>query len=98
MRHNDSDVCIEVTVSPGGDGTVAIRVADNGRGLSPQQHAHLFDSHERIASGAAGAGLGLSIARGIVTAHGGRICVESSERGTCFLIVLPVEGPGEVLT
>ncbi|MGA2530458.1 MAG: ATP-binding cassette domain-containing protein [Acidimicrobiales bacterium] len=98
MRHNDSDVCIRVMVSPGSDDTVAIRVADNGRGLSPQQRAHLFDSHERVATGASGAGFGLSIARGIVMAHGGQICLESSEQGTCFLIVLPVEGRGEGLT
>ena len=32
MRHNDSDVCVRVTVFPGGDDMVAIRVADNGDG------------------------------------------------------------------
>ena len=77
---------------------VAIRVADNGRGLSPQQRAHLFDSLEGVATGAPGTGFGLSIARGIVGAHGGQISLESSEQGTSFLIVLPVEGPGELLT
>ena len=98
MRHNDSDVCVRVTVFPGGDDMVAIRVADNGRGLSPQQRAHLFDSLEGVATGAPGTGFGLSIARGIVGAHGGQISLESSEQGTSFLIVLPVEGPGELLT
>jgi signal transduction histidine kinase/ABC-type multidrug transport system ATPase subunit len=97
MRHNDSDVSIKVTVSPGDDDTVAIRVADNGRGLSPQQRAHLFDSHERVVTGAPGAGFGLSIALGIVRAHGGQMSLENSEQGTCFLIVLPVEDPGEFL-
>ena len=39
----------------------------------------------------AGAGLGLSIARGIMTAHGGRLDLESADRGTRFRVWLPVE-------
>jgi signal transduction histidine kinase len=41
----------------------------------------------------AGAGLGLSIAKGIVAAHGGRMALERAPRGTCFRISLPVEMP-----
>jgi signal transduction histidine kinase len=44
---------------------------------------------------ASGAGLGLSIASGIVAAHGGRLELEPAERGTCFLVSLPVERPLE---
>ena len=39
----------------------------------------------------AGAGLGLSIAKGIVQAHGGRIELTPLPRGTCFSVYLPVE-------
>jgi len=39
----------------------------------------------------AGAGLGLSIAEGIVQAHGGRIELTALRRGTCFSVYLPVE-------
>jgi signal transduction histidine kinase len=39
----------------------------------------------------AGAGLGLSIAKGIVQAHGGRIELAPQARGTCFRVYLPVE-------
>jgi hypothetical protein len=42
-----------------------------------------------------GAGLGLSIARGIVAAHGGRIELEPASQGTCFRIRLPVEKPSD---
>jgi hypothetical protein len=38
-----------------------------------------------------GAGLGLSIASGIVAAHGGRLELTPTARGTCFVITLPVE-------
>ncbi len=97
VRHNDSDICIRVTVSPGGNETVAVRVADNGRGLPPELRARLLDSQGHGAISDDGAGLGLSIARGIVGAHGGHLGLERSEQGTCFLIVLPVEGPGGYL-
>jgi signal transduction histidine kinase len=40
-----------------------------------------------------GAGLGLSIASGIVAAHGGRIELDRDAPGTCFCICLPVEKP-----
>ena len=42
-----------------------------------------------------GAGLGLSIVKGIVQAHGGRIGLEEIENGACFLVQLPAEGPAE---
>jgi signal transduction histidine kinase/ABC-type multidrug transport system ATPase subunit len=40
----------------------------------------------------AGAGLGLSIAKGIVQAHGGRMELTAPRKGTCFSVYLPVEG------
>ena len=42
-----------------------------------------------------GTGLGLSISHGIVSDHGGRIELESTPgQGTCFRVILPVEGKG----
>ena len=43
----------------------------------------------------AGAGLGLSIAKGIVQAHGGRIELTAPSKGTCFSVYLPVEAGSE---
>jgi signal transduction histidine kinase/ABC-type multidrug transport system ATPase subunit len=97
VRHNDSDVRITVTVSSAGDGLVAVRVADDGRGLPPELRAHLLDAPEQGNLGSQAAGLGLTIARGIVTAHGGRIELESSDHGACFLVLLPAEGPRDHL-
>jgi signal transduction histidine kinase len=42
----------------------------------------------------AGAGLGLSIAKGIVQAHGGRLELAARPKGTCFSVHLPI-GDGE---
>jgi signal transduction histidine kinase len=97
------------TQEPDGPGAVTVRVADDGEGLpaglarAVTQAAGQRDPrwHDVLAAGiirpprrrGAGAGLGLSIASGIVAAHGGRLELEPTERGTCFLITLPVEMP-----
>jgi len=77
-------------------GTVTVKVADDGEGMPPELvgapagEAWLPDAR-RHGSRGSGAGLGLSIATGIVAAHGGRIELEQAPRGTCFVITLPVE-------
>lgn len=59
--------------------TVRIGVHDTGPGMDEQQLSHVFDRFWQARSGdRRGAGLGLAIARGIVLAHGGRLCMESA--------------------
>ncbi|HEX5970430.1 MAG TPA: PAS domain S-box protein [Gemmatimonadaceae bacterium] len=74
------------------DGTVRFSVSDSGRGIPPDQLPHLFDRFwQGLAGDRRGAGLGLSIVRGIVEAHGGRIWVESREgQGTTVAFTLPL--------
>jgi len=69
--------------------TVGIVVSDTGRGMLPEERRRIFDPfYSRKPSGT---GLGLTLARRIVTAHGGQIEVESTPgRGTCFTILLPL--------
>ncbi|MFC3711525.1 ATP-binding protein [Sphingoaurantiacus capsulatus] len=85
----------EVTVSSrtGDDaGFVVISVIDNGPGVSaPDDIFSPFAS-----SKASGLGLGLTISRAIVQAHGGRIWVEPAHRpGTCICLTLPAVPPAE---
>jgi len=70
--------------------TVAVRVADRGPGLPSGNSERLFEPYVRGRGGGPGAGLGLSIARGIVEAHGGTITLEPVPLGTCFLVTLPI--------
>lgn len=70
---------------------VCIRVADTGPGIPDDQLAHLFDRFWRGGrENRDGIGLGLTIAKGIAEAHGGRIEVTSQlGEGSVFTLVLP---------
>jgi signal transduction histidine kinase len=73
----------------------SLRVSDTGIGLSIDDQERIFNpfyrSTEARSQGEGGAGLGLSIARSIAEAHGGRIQVEStSGRGSTFTVLLPI--------
>ena len=68
---------------------VIVSVRDNGTGLSPQTAASLFYWSESAKP--EGMGIGLSICRTIIDAHGGNIWLENSDSdGTCFRFSLPL--------
>jgi signal transduction histidine kinase len=90
IGHNPPGTKVRVRAEPGQQGTVAITVTDDGVGLPAEIAAAPFQPR-RGTSGTAGAGLGLSIARGIVTAHGGLLDVLPVSSGAAFAVRLPVE-------
>jgi len=94
FRHNPPGVRVRVEVSEAGEGWVAVRTSDDGKGIAPEQKAYLFGPEARRVAGSPGTGLGLSIAQGIVVAHGGRIDLEDTRQGAGFLVLLPVEWQG----
>jgi signal transduction histidine kinase/ABC-type multidrug transport system ATPase subunit len=96
LGHNPPGTRVQVTADAGEPGTVTVKVADDGEGMSPDLMGRPAETARRPRARGAGAGLGLSIASGIVTAHGGRIELERAPRGTCFRITLPVEMPPEM--
>jgi two-component system sensor histidine kinase KdpD len=86
---------IEISAKPA-EGFVLVEVADRGPGLPEGEEARVFDKFHRVARDTTigGIGLGLTICRGIVTAHGGRIWVENRPGGgAVFRFTLPLTGP-----
>ena len=79
---------VVVSVAKGGSGAV-LAVRDRGRGIAPEHRAKIFESF--FSTKRNGMGLGLSITRTIVEAHGGRIRAESDPDGdTVFQVELPL--------
>jgi signal transduction histidine kinase len=81
-------------VARGGDAVFWVR--DEGPGIALEDQAHVFERYWRARrAGSGGAGLGLSIAKGIVEGHGGRIWVTSTPgAGATFFFSLPLPPRG----
>ncbi len=85
-----------ITVQGRGDRwQLLIRVSDEGIGIPPHEQEHVFERFYRVENEVTrrtrGAGLGLSVCRSIVEAHGGHIWVESTPgKGSTFYFTLPV--------
>lgn len=85
---------IKIKTGTRGD-SVYVEIADNGRGIPPQNVGRIFDPGFTTKGVGVGTGLGLSICYNIVKKHGGAIEVKSDPgRGSLFRIVLPVRQPG----
>jgi two-component system sensor kinase FixL len=83
-----------VVTERGEEGMVAVTVRDTGPGLSEAVRRQLFQPF--VTTKEKGMGIGLSICRSIVEAHGGRILAEPSHpNGTRFLFTLPIAADPE---
>jgi two-component system, NtrC family, sensor histidine kinase KinB len=90
LRHGPPGSPVKLRASRA-DGRVRIEVRDDGPGIAPEHQARLFEKFYRVPGSApGGAGLGLSIVRDVVEAHGGKVGVRSARgEGTVFWIELP---------
>lgn len=83
-----------VTAAPVGHEAVEVAVADSGPGLAPEIADRLFEAFVSTKSG--GMGVGLSICRSIIQAHGGRLWAEPNPGGgAVFRFTLPAAPPPE---
>ncbi len=84
------EIRITASVDPQDGRLVRFAVTDSGPGIPADELPHVFDRYYQARrKNREGIGLGLTIARGIVEAHGGRIWVESEEgKGSTFLFTL----------
>lgn len=92
-RHTGPGTTISTTLAPAAGGGAVITVADNGPGIPEPFQEHIFSRFARAdaaRSGSAGSsGLGLAIVAAIISAHRGRISLESEPGRTVFTVRLP---------
>jgi two-component system sensor histidine kinase KdpD len=77
------------------NGAIRVEILDSGPGIPAADRERLFHPFERGGTRAPGTGLGLTIARGFVEAHGGKLWIEDREPqpGSCFVFTLPLAAP-----
>ncbi|MBL6457370.1 PAS domain S-box protein [Belnapia sp. T6] len=87
---------LAVTAAARGTDEVGLAVADTGPGLAPQVAARLFEPF--VSTKPNGMGVGLSICRSIIEAHGGRLWAEPNPGGgTVFRLTLPAAPPDQAM-
>jgi len=94
VKYSSSDKYLGVTVYRT-NGSVKLQVADHGIGIPPTEQSKIFEKFYRVGDplvhNTKGSGLGLSLVRHIVQAHGGEVSVDSTPgKGSVFTISLPV--------
>jgi signal transduction histidine kinase len=96
LRHTPGGGVVTITSTRAGPDAVRIIVADSGEGIAAEHLVHLFDRFYRVDSArgrvGSGSGIGLTISRALVEAHGGRILARSdgAGKGACFTVELPI--------
>ena len=92
LRHTPTGTPVEITVTQQ-KSAVMIEIADRGPGIPALEEEAIFSKFTRSTQTRMGAGIGLSICRVIVEAHGGRIWAENRPGGgAVFKLVIPIEG------
>ncbi|MEO7753030.1 MAG: ATP-binding protein [Terracoccus sp.] len=95
LRHTPPGGEVTVSTRPVGSSVVEIEVSDDGEGIADEDLPHLFERFYRgdpaRSSDGTGSGIGLTISRAIVEAHGGALVAESAGagRGAAFVVHLP---------
>ena len=95
VKYSQGDVHVSVRLEADPEGQLAVRVQDQGVGISPVELKRIFRRFYRIPTSVAvrtkGSGLGLFIVRSVARRHGGRAFAQSdgNGRGSTFTILLP---------
>jgi signal transduction histidine kinase len=94
IRHGEPGGTVDVRSDKVGH-DLRLEVSDRGPGIPAEHHSKVFEPFYQLdgSRSGSGAGLGLAIARWIVSAHGGTIKLIDNDPGLVVRIVLPLRGP-----
>jgi signal transduction histidine kinase len=98
IRHTPRDGSVHVDATVDAEGQAVVTVTDECGGIADDELPRVFDmgwrgNPARTPEPDGGAGLGLAIVQGIVTAHAGEVAVRNVSGGCCFEVRLPQSGP-----
>lgn len=101
LKYTRDEKYLRLAVSRRGEGAVAIAVTDRGIGVAKGEQRKIFEKFYRaedsLVHETKGSGLGLSLVKHIMEAHGGSVEVESTPgKGSTFTLVVPVEAAERV--
>jgi signal transduction histidine kinase len=88
-QHGGAGVRITVSAESRGN-MLEIRISDNGPGVSPANAARIFEPFFTTARNQGGTGIGLSVVKALLEAHGGDIALRPAAAGAHFAIHLPL--------
>lgn len=90
LKHSPAGEPVRIEARRQGGG-IALRVADRGAGVRPEDREHVFERFFRggPASGSGIGGIGLSVVRWVAEAHGGSVRLLDAEQGAAFEVALP---------
>lgn len=93
-KYTPAEGAIAVTVGLSGDGAARISVRDTGKGLEAADLTRIFGLFVRVTQGGNGLGIGLAVAKRLVSMHGGTLTASSDGPGlgSEFVVLLPLDG------
>lgn len=96
IKYSPEGTTVTISAYPGNDNMLNVTVKNQGPPVPEEHIERIFDKFYRVtaADRVTGAGLGLSICKGIVEAHGGRIWAKNLEKGFAFNFTLPLSWEG----
>jgi two-component system, OmpR family, sensor histidine kinase KdpD len=92
IKYSPSDTPVEIELHESA-GKVTMEITDHGHGIPPEEQDKIFERFYRspsVRNQIPGSGLGLSIAKNIIEAHGGTLSVSSEPGRTTFQMALPI--------